>query len=72
MQARLMRKMQVPAYCPFVVGDQDVEYRGLVKDSKNVIVISSIDMDMLSDMLVEVAIAMAVVVAIFMSIIVGS
>jgi hypothetical protein len=36
--ARMMRKMQVPAYCPAVCGLHDIEYRGVVVDVKKAIV----------------------------------
>jgi len=38
--------MQVPAYCPFVPGVHSAEKRGVLKETKNVIAISAILMDM--------------------------
>jgi len=43
--ARMMRNMQVPAYCPSVLGVHMVEYRGVTVLEKNVMDISDMDMD---------------------------
>lgn len=45
--ASAMRKIQVPAYCPLVVGVQDVEKRGVREDVKKVISMLDMGMDML-------------------------
>ncbi|CAG9949850.1 unnamed protein product [Clonostachys rosea f. rosea IK726] len=77
-----MRNIQVPAYCPVVVGAQALENSGVLMESKNVIVISAMDIIMLSSLSpmlmdeVEVAAGMsmlidmpaAVVVAMFIMI----
>lgn len=67
MTASAMMKMHVPAYWPFVSGVHSVEKRGVLKETKKVIAMSAIDMDM-SDMPdidddVDVAMDMPVVVA---------
>src|SRR4051812_41597923 len=65
--ASAMMKMHVPAYWPCVPGVHSVEKRGVLKETKKVIAMSAIDMDM-SDMPdmddeVDVAMDMPVVVA---------
>ena len=67
-----MMNMQVPAYCPFVSGVHSVEKRGVLKETKNVIAMSAMLIDILSpcDMDIEdevdVAIDMPVDVAVDM------
>jgi hypothetical protein len=39
--ARIMRKMQVPAYAPELAGIQAIEYNGVMVDWKNTIAILS-------------------------------
>lgn len=66
-----MRKIQVPAYAPLLDGVHAVENIGVWKDSKKVIAMSDMDIDMPAispDAIpVEVAMAMAVLVAWCMS-----
>ena len=63
MTARTTRKMQVPAYWPFKVRVQPSEKRGVLKDVKNVIDISDMDMLISIDDPVEVAMDFPVFVA---------
>ena len=62
--AKMIRNMQVPAYCPVDLGVQAQENRGVVDDVKNTIPIESIpimsmdgDVDIGIDMLVELGMA---------------
>lgn len=43
MAARTIKKMQVPAYWPVVLGDQASEYRGVLMELKKTIIMSPID-----------------------------
>lgn len=43
MAARTIKKMQVPAYCPMVLGDHASEYRGVLIEEKKTIIMSPID-----------------------------
>jgi hypothetical protein len=69
MTASAMMNIQVPAYCPFVPGVHSAEKRGVLKETKNVIAMSAMLIDISeSDMEdmdedVDVAMDMAVVVA---------
>jgi hypothetical protein len=47
--ARMMRKIQVPAYCPIFMGVHMEEYRGVIVLLKNVMDISDIDMVVMED-----------------------
>jgi len=47
--ARIMRKIQVPAYCPIFMGVHMEEYRGVIVLLKNVMDISDIDMVVMED-----------------------
>lgn len=74
MTASAMMKIQVPAYCPFVSGVHSTEKRGVWKETKNVIAISAMLIDISEcdidiDDPVDVAIDMPVVVAVDMDIV---
>jgi hypothetical protein len=70
-----MMKMHVPAYWPCVPGVHSVEKRGVLKETKKVIAMSAIDMDMsdmpdMPDMDDEVDVAMDMPVVVAMDIVV--
>lgn len=74
--ASAMMKMQVPAYCPFVPGVHSVEKRGVLKETKKVMAMSAMLIDILeSDMSmsmeeVDVAMDIPVDVAVDMDIVI--
>lgn len=41
---RAIRKIHVPAYCPSLVGVQELEYRGVAAEVKKTMAISAMDM----------------------------
>jgi len=58
MAAKAIRKMQVPAYCPVELGIQDMEYRGVVVEVKNVMAMEFMPIIVVSDEELAVDVAM--------------
>jgi hypothetical protein len=72
MVAKAMRKMQIPAYCPVVLGVKPDDHRDVLVDVENtvamvfmsvIVVVSEDDVDMdMAELIVELAMAMDVAI----------